>query len=159
VFDVSISKLVNNGCDTLFGECGYISLTSKHEKFKTYYQVYTGDDFYTAVAKGFIYFIDTFPIPAHEIDKEDYLDSLFREPYNLDALEFELSRFDYHIYSQNSTEIIIGSGDGNKKIDITMGFDFVEPLNGEFPNNTHFIRCFNYYKPAPEQDNSSFFVF
>lgn len=159
VFDVSISKLIEEGCDTVNVGCAYFNLTSKQRKFRTYYQVDAGDNFYKAVAKGFTYSMDTFRVPASKAYDENYLDSLFQKPYDFSGLEFELSRFDYHVYSQESAKVTIGSGDRSTKIDISIGADFVESFNEELPDTVHFVRGMNYFNPIKNQSSSFFFNF
>lgn len=96
LFDISISKVVSNGCDTLFGECGYINLIEKSKTAKMYYQTHF-DDCYEVVAKGYVYHIDTFRLANFEdyFTNQELKDSIKQLPFDINILDLNINKYNY----------------------------------------------------------------
>jgi hypothetical protein len=156
VFDVSVHQLIEEGCDTVNAGCGYVNFITRRKKFRTYYQVYGGDSFYKAVAKGFDYSMDTFQIPSSKVSDTKYIDSLIQKPFDFSGLEFELSQFDYHFFTNKGGLVVIGDGNSEKRIDVAIRHDFIEALNEELPDTVHFMRYLNYFNSDVPEKNEFF---
>ncbi|MCH8904592.1 MAG: hypothetical protein IIA45_11835 [Bacteroidetes bacterium] len=51
-FDVSVTKIVNDNCDTISADCGFFNLTKNKEHHQVYYQVFM--DEHAVCAKGMV---------------------------------------------------------------------------------------------------------
>lgn len=106
VFDVSIRKLIKEGCDTLPAGCNYYNLIEKSVTSRMYYQVY-GEDFSDVVAKGYVYHIDTFRIKNKKdfYRNDDLQDSLLQVPFDISLFNKAISKYKYS-YLDREKEVL-----------------------------------------------------
>ena len=65
--NVSVDKIIANGCDTISAGCGYFNLTRTDGLLNPFYQIYQ-EDFEQVVAKGFDFIVDTVVVDEYEYD-------------------------------------------------------------------------------------------
>lgn len=142
-FDVSVSKLIKDNCDTISAGCGYFNLIKREGKLKPYYQIFI-EDFHQVVAKGFSYPIDTFRDVNFEAFYSDNskIDSLLRLPLNEEAMNKEFRHYGYAINSRDKASIQIVNSQISDTINLELDF---------YPvfENQYFVRGIEYFKSPP----------
>ncbi len=91
-FDISIRKVIRNGCDTVSAGCGFFNLRQKEGRLRNYYQIYV-DDWNKVEAKGFSYFLDTIKIPG--LKNFNSLSSFQISKKEIKDLNAELIKYNY----------------------------------------------------------------
>ncbi|CAM1341324.1 hypothetical protein [Tenacibaculum amylolyticum] len=117
-FNVSVSKLIKDKCDTIDAGCGYRNLQQNSGKLRTYYQVFFGD-FENVLAKGFSYYLDTIKIDTTSIYKINR-DSILYKKINPALLDKELHKFNYKYLKQENNNVFIT----NNKDTLSLGFSY-----------------------------------
>ncbi|MFT5917657.1 MAG: hypothetical protein ACI81T_004174, partial [Bacteroidia bacterium] len=97
-----------------------------------------------------------FQIPSSKVSDTKYIDSLIQKPFDFSGLEFELSQFDYHFFTNKDGLVVIGDGNSEKRIDVAIRHDFIESLNEELPDTVHFMRYLNYFNSDVPEKNEFF---
>ena len=98
-FDINVSTLIRDKCDTINTGCGYWNLQENSGRLRTYYQIYA-DDWRKVVAKGFSYYADTLILDKNiHLTKFEY-DSILYQNIKINSLKKELEKFNYSIIKQ-----------------------------------------------------------
>jgi len=143
-YNVAVSELVKDNCDTLSAGCGYFNLIQRSGRFKTYYQTFMEKPNHV-VAKGFSYVIDSFETQK-DISlriNDSFTDSILDLPINQQALDNELKKFDYKIYKRAFDNVFII----NDKINDTIRVSII--VGADDINKNRIYRVINYYD-SPE---------
>ena len=99
-FDISIRKVINNGCDTISAGCGYINLQQQKGRLRNYYQIFGFNS--GVVAKGFVFYLDTLNVVGEKKNTE--LRSLKIKNKDIESLNIELKKYGYKYYKQKKHE-------------------------------------------------------
>ena len=108
-YNIAVSALVNDQCDTISAGCGYFNLIQKSGHLKTYYQ-YFMEDPNEIVAKGFHYVIDSFEVEINNgrvYTNHELMDSIIHLPMNKNRLNTALNPFDYKIFRRDKEKVHI----------------------------------------------------
>ena len=125
-YDVSVSDIVKNGCDTISAGCGYYNLQVKEGRLRPFYQIFL-DDSDEVLAKGFTYYEDTVLVDGIETHYDDNLiEALLSKPLDSARFNSELSKYNYHYLGKAGRKIKIGSADGGSIIDLYLDLNTVE---------------------------------
>ncbi len=100
-FDISLSEVVNDRCDTITVGCGYFNFRQKKGRLKNYYQVYM-DDWNKVVAKGFDYSLDTLICKSEKEIKTKRYAKISNK--NIAELNSELKKFGFVFSKQKKSE-------------------------------------------------------
>ena len=101
-FNVSVDKIIADGCDTISAGCGYFNLTRTDGLLNPYYQIHQ-EDFNEVVAKGFDFIVDT--IVADEYGNDLRLFEWIPEYTN--AFEEALDAYGYELQKTTDSSIVI----------------------------------------------------
>jgi hypothetical protein len=149
-FNVSVERVLENGCDTISAGCGWFNLQVKTGRLRPFYQVDSGEDFYKVVAKGFEYYVDTIDLQGNTFyySNDRLQDSILNLPYNKAELNKELGVFGYRIVSVDSNRINIVNH--VKKDTVELRIDVFSLLG-----STKAERRINYWKSKPRLNPQS----
>ncbi|CAL2088670.1 hypothetical protein [Tenacibaculum sp. 190524A05c] len=122
-FDVNVSKLIKDNCDTISAGCGYFNLQENSGRLRTYYQIYM-DDWRKVVAKGFNYSLDTMQIDTSNISKSQYK-SIINNLNNLDVkkLNSELRKFNFSYLKKEESIIFIHNSVDTLSLELFTDFN------------------------------------
>lgn len=146
-FDISISHVVKNGCDTLSAGCGYYNLIEKSTSSRMYYQIYS-DDFHEVVAKGYVYHIDTFRFKSREDfynEKQIIKDSIIQFQFNINNLNQKIEKYDYSYLDRKKNTIRILSKENQDTV--VLKFNIAETDHPRY-----FVRNLEYFEGSPKLD-------
>jgi hypothetical protein len=125
-YDVLVSEIVQNGCDTISAGCGYYNLQVAEGRFRPFYQIFI-DDSDKVLAKGFTYYEDTVQVDGIEAHYDEALmESLLSKPIDLTRFNAELAKYGYQVLSKSGRQIRIGSAEGGSIIDLDIEFNTIE---------------------------------
>lgn len=111
-FNISIKQVIKNKCDTIAAGCGYFNLRENSKPSYMYYQVYF-EDFHEVVAKGYVYYIDTFEIHKFsDYYRSEKRDSILNLSINKNDINEQIYKYNYNYLSQEENRVkIVGNED------------------------------------------------
>jgi len=142
-FNVSVSQVVKNECDTIPAGCGYINLKEKEGRGRTYYQV-SYDFFDEVVAKGFIYDVDTFEVDYYQgyyLDRK-LVDSLKQFFIPTEHLNKNLSKYEYSFLDRSDNIVRISNTRKQDTIELKVTIS-------EANSKNQIVRTLEYYASKP----------
>lgn len=134
-FNISVEKIIADGCDTVSAGCGYFNLTRTDGILNPYYQIYQ-EDFDEVVAKGFDFIVDTLVVDEYEHDLR-----LFEWiPENKKVFEYALDVCGYELQKTTDSSIIIVNKEELNTIELTKRINYLD--------TTSVQRLISYFNPS-----------
>lgn len=132
-FNVSVDKIIANGCDTISAGCGYFNLTRTDGLRNPYYQIYQ-ENFDQVVAKGFDFIVDTVVVDEYEYDLR-----LFEwTPKYTMAFEEALEAYGYELQKTTDSSILIVKNEELDTIELAKHISYLDTTRVQL-----FISYFN----------------
>ena len=132
-FNVSVDKIIANGCDTISAGCGYFNLTRTDGLLNPYYQIYQ-KNFDQVVAKGFDFIVDTVVVDEYEHDLRFFE---WTPEYNL-AFEEALEAYGYELQKTTDSSILIVKNEEFDTIELAKHISYLDTTRVQL-----FISYFN----------------
>lgn len=125
-FDVSVDKIIADGCDTISAGCGYFNLTRTDGILNPYYQVYQ-EQFDQVVAKGFNFIVDTVAVDEYEHDLR-----LFEWiPEKTKVFEQAMNTYGYELLNKTDSFIVIVNKQKVDTVELQMRINYMENIRAQ----------------------------
>lgn len=131
-FNVSVDKIIANGCDSISAGCGYFNLTRTDGLLNPYYQIYQ-EDFDQIVAKGFDFIVDTVVVDEYEDDLRFFA---WTPEYTM-AFEEALEAYGYKLQKTTDSSIVIVNKEKLDTIELAKRVSYLD--------TTHAQICVSYF--------------